>query len=55
MRFKEDDLSVRKHLKAWEAWFYLRRPQVFVGGLPDSAEERQVEHHFAKWGPRAIG
>ncbi|CAK8993963.1 Flowering time control protein FCA, partial [Durusdinium trenchii] len=38
MRFKEDDLSVRKHLK------------VFVGGLPDSADEREVERHFGKYG-----
>jgi len=38
MRFKEDELSVRKHLK------------VFVGGLPDRAEEREVERHFGKYG-----
>ena len=49
VRYKEDDLSVRKHLKARKKWNSLPH-QVFVGGLPDSAEERQVEHHFAKYG-----
>ncbi|CAE7705283.1 HRP1 [Symbiodinium pilosum] len=37
-RHKEDELAVRKHLK------------VFVGGLPDKVEEREVEQHFAKYG-----
>mmetsp|Transcript_116537 Transcript_116537/g.163854 ORF Transcript_116537/g.163854 Transcript_116537/m.163854 type:complete len:382 (+) Transcript_116537:72-1217(+) len=38
MRHREDELAVRKHLK------------VFVGGLPDKADEREVEQHFTKYG-----
>eukprot|EP00437_Effrenium_voratum_P025317 CAMPEP_0181402544 /NCGR_PEP_ID=MMETSP1110-20121109/3230_1 /TAXON_ID=174948 /ORGANISM="Symbiodinium sp., Strain CCMP421" /LENGTH=352 /DNA_ID=CAMNT_0023524767 /DNA_START=41 /DNA_END=1095 /DNA_ORIENTATION=- len=38
MRFREDDLAVRKHLK------------VFVGGLPDKTDDREVGQHFARYG-----
>ena len=64
-RFKEDDLAVRKHLKAGNqtthpnvcalAWdtsqFHGQHLEVFVGGLPDRAEEREAfqQQNESEW------
>ena len=56
-RHREDELAVRKHLKACSAWSHAGNSltcsdvpslvrQVFVGGLPDKADEREAVHYM---------